>query len=187
MRTFWQGHIDGRNSRCQGAGGSVVTASRRLPGAGEASKACLISRSVRESRHCRDRLPGLLPLLAREAYTPDHRQAAAQSDDACDPTRPSTDALLRRHRPRAPHPDTPRAQRPQQGTHEILIPDGLADTASLPPPRDAGTMGGQLLGGKGNLPVIGFGRSGRSHPPASRHAARSGHGDPRDVPPARHP
>ena len=38
--------------------------------------------------------------------------------------------------------------------YEILIPDGLAYAVSLPPPRDAGPMSGQLLAGKRHLPVI---------------------------------
>lgn len=69
-------------ARCPGAGESEVTYVAPVTGAGEALKAC----PVRSGGPGLSSLPGLfigpLPLLTRETYTPDHRQAAAQSDDA---------------------------------------------------------------------------------------------------------
>jgi len=84
MRTFSQGHIDRRNSRCPGAGESEVTCVAPVTGAGEAPEAF----SVRSGGSGISSLPGPfigpLPLLTRETYTLDHRRAVR----AC-PTRRS--------------------------------------------------------------------------------------------------
>src|SRR5882672_5795942 len=42
MRTFWQGRIDGRDSRCPGTGRSEGTCVAPVTGAAEASRACLV-------------------------------------------------------------------------------------------------------------------------------------------------
>ena len=83
MRTFSQGNIDGQNSRCPGAAEFEVTCVAPVTEAGKASKAAFdqVGR-FGELVVCQGRLSGPLPLLTGETYTLNHRQAAAQSDDA---------------------------------------------------------------------------------------------------------
>ena len=84
MRTFSQGHVDSRNSRCPGAGEPKLTCAAPVTGVGEPSKAC----SIRSGGPGISSLPGPfigpLPLLTRETSTLDHprRQRRVTTHDS---------------------------------------------------------------------------------------------------------